>query len=120
VADLVVRHEIDLSATTQAFLLSLIRPVIVGLTQLETRMTEISDFLDAQSATLDQISTALADVTADVEALLAKASSSGVFSAEEQASADAVAAKLAAVSGALGNLDTEVGDQDGSDTPPTP
>ena len=63
------------------------------------------------------VAAALADVAADVTALLAKAGTAGVFSADEQAKADAAAGKLSAVSDALTNLNTEVGDQDGSDTP---
>lgn len=88
-----------------------------ALNPLETKMTEISDFLDTTNATVDQVNTAVADIAADVAVLLA-AVPDGTFSAEEQAKADALAAKLTAVSDALSALDTAVGDQDGSDTPP--
>lgn len=89
-----------------------------ALTPLGEKMTEISDFLDTANATVDAIQTALADVSADVAALLARAGEAGAFSEEDQAKADAVSAKLTAVSDALSALDTAVGDEDGSDTPP--
>jgi methyl-accepting chemotaxis protein len=111
-----VIHKLD--PDDRAFLHHLVRPLVLGINRLERHMTEISDFLDTQNASLDAISAALGDVAADVAALLAKAGSAGVFSADEQAKADQSAEKLAAVATALANLDTEVGDQDGSDTPP--
>lgn len=119
-ADLTVvhRHHIVLDDDTKTFLRDLARPILSRLNQLENHMTQIGDFLAGENATLDAITTALADVAADVTALLAKAGTAGVFSPEEQASADAASAKLAAVGAALASLDTEVGDQDGSDTPP--
>lgn len=111
-----VIHKLD--PDDRAFLHRLVRPLVLGINRLERHMTEISDFLAAENATIDSISTALTDVAADVTALLAKAGTAGVFSADEQDKADAAAGKLSAVSDALAALNTEVGDQDGSDTPP--
>ena len=90
--------------------------ITAALNPLENKMTEISDFLDATNATVDQVNTAVTDIAADVAVLLA-AVPAGTFSTEEQAKADALVGKLTAVSTALGALDTAVGDQDGSDTP---
>jgi N-acetylglucosamine kinase-like BadF-type ATPase len=90
--------------------------ITAALNPLENKMTQISDFLDATNATADQVNAAVADIAADVAVLLA-AVPAGTFTTDEQAKADALAAKLTAVTDALGALDTAVGDQDGSDTP---
>lgn len=111
-------HYVHLDDDVKHYLRHLVRPVLAGITRLELKMTEISDFLDAEGAKADNIATALADVAADVNALLASAGSAGAFSPEEQAKADALSGKFDAISAALGSLDVAVGDQDGSDAPP--
>lgn len=112
-----VRHEIVLADDTKDFLTALVRPFVQGVHRLETKLSDISDFLDAQGSKADNLAAALADVSADVQALLAKAGSAGVFSADEQAKADALSGKFDAITTALSALDTAVGDQDGSDNP---
>lgn len=110
-----VVHKLD--PDDRAFLHHLVRPLVLGINRLEQHMTEISDALDADNASIGVIATTLTAVAADVAVLLTKASGAGVFSAEEQAKADQVNAGLTALADAAAGLQTEVGDQDGSDTP---
>ena len=93
-ADLVIRHEIDLSATTQAFLLSLIRPVIAGLTQLETRMSAVDDAIAALGLTADELKK-------DTERLIALFVAGGELTPEQQAAVDALENKFAAIDAAV-------------------
>lgn len=76
-------------------------------------MATVDETLAAQNAALDTVTAQLADLAADVAVLVA-----GELTTEQQAVADGIAAKLAAVSSGLATLDTSVGDRDGSDTPP--
>jgi uncharacterized coiled-coil protein SlyX len=78
-------------------------------------MATIDETLAAQNAALTTIAAQLVDLAADVAVLV-----SGELSAEQQAVADQIAAKLAVINEGLAALDTSVGDLDGSDTPPEP
>lgn len=115
VIEVVVRHE--LSPESLAALQHILRPVLAGLTRLENRMSETSEFLSAELPKLDTVLAGLADISDDVAVLLTKASSSGVFTPEERDRADAVTGKLDAVHTALSNLNDQVGDQNLSDAP---
>jgi len=115
-----VRIELSLSPDTRLFLAELARQLHRRFDRLEHRMSKISDYFDATNATLTTINDTLTDVASDVTALLTKAGGAGVFTAEEQALADAATAKLTALGTALSALDTQVGDQDGSEGGPTP
>ncbi len=113
--------ELDLTADVRLAIADLARQLFRRFDRLEHQMSQISDYFDSTNATLTTISDTLTDVAADVTALLAKGTASGIFSAEEQALADAATSKLSAVGTALTNLDTQVGDQDGSESGgPTP
>lgn len=113
-------HYVHLDSDAREFLHNLVRPVLAGIHRLEHQMSAISDFLDAENASLATIASTLTAVAADVAVLLTKASGAGVFSADEQAKADEVNAGLSALATAAAGLQTEVGDQDGSDTPVEP
>lgn len=82
-------------------------PVLARLDHLEDLMATEAEQLGALSAKVDDL---VADVRAALEALRAERDN---FGAEGQAAFDALAAKVAA-------FDAEVGDVDGSDTPPEP
>lgn len=77
--------------------------VLAKLTNLEERMASAAEQINAVIAKLD-------DVAADVAVLKEKA---GQLDAEGQAALDRLTSKL-------DDLDTEVGDQDGSDNPTEP
>lgn len=89
-----------------------------ALTPLENTVSDISDFLTNLGPKVDTLTTGMADIAADVAVLLTKASQAGVFTADEQALADGVTAKFDALHQAVSDLNDQVGDQDGSDTPP--
>lgn len=114
----VVRLEVHLSQETRQFMHHLIRPVLSGLNRLEQKMTEISDYLAAEGASLATLGTVLDNVAGDVSVLLTKAGNAGVFTSAERALADQRTADLAALADKARSLQTEVGDQDGSDAPP--
>ena len=78
-------------------------------------MATINEVLAAQGAALDTVAAQVADLAADVAVLAA-----GELTAEQQAAADSVTAKLAAITEGLAAVDTVVGDRDGSDTPEEP
>lgn len=90
--------------------------IAAALSPLEQKMTDISDFLDGQNATLETVAAKLTDVASDVTALLARAGEAGVFTTEEQTKADQATATLNAIADGLTSLDVAVGDEDGSDT----
>ena len=94
--------------------------VTAALTPLEQKMSDATDFLAAEGDKIDVLTAGIADIAADVQVLLDKAASAGVFTADEQAAAAAVTEKLDALHAAVSGLNDEVGDQDGSDTPPAP
>lgn len=100
--------------------------ILNAITRLEERMTSLSDNIDAIKSEVDglsgataQLGTAFADLAADVRAAL-----EGVSPADQEkfdglratlrTTTEAAAAALASIA----SLDTEVGDRDGSDTPP--
>lgn len=93
---------------------------LTRLTHLEQLMATATEAIAALTAQADANSTALLDLVADVRALIALLSAEQQLTPETQAAADALAAKLAGDAGVIGALDTEVGDADGSDTPPAP
>lgn len=93
-ADLVIRHEIDLSDTTQAFLLSLTRPIVLGLTTLETRMSAVDDALAALGTTVDEL-------VKDVQRLIDLFTAAGELTPEQQAAVDALQTKLSAIDAAV-------------------
>lgn len=82
-------------------------PVVAQLNRMETRMTAESDAIDAVTAKVDDL---VADVRAALAILTTERDSLG---AEGQAALDTLNAKVDA-------FDAEVGDADGSDTPPVP
>lgn len=92
--------------------------IAAALTPLGDLVSDFTDFAANIGAKLDTFTAGLADIAADVAVLLTKAAQAGVFTAEEQAVADGVQAKFDAVHSGLSGLNDEVGDQDGSDTPP--
>lgn len=120
----VLRIELDLAPPVRALLHYLAEQhtrILTRLDRMEHKMSQIGDFLDAEGVSLTSIRTALDAVAADVAVLLTKASGSGVFTAEEQAKADALSAGFTALSSAVSTLAEQVGDQDGSGlTAPTP
>lgn len=113
--------ELDLTADVRLAIADLARQLFRRFDRLEHQMSQISDYFDSTNATLGTVQAKLTDVAADVTALLAKAGGSGVFTPDEQTRADTAAATLTALSDALTTLDTQVGDQDGSESGgPTP
>ena len=81
-------------------------------------MATATEAIAALQLQVDANSTALLDLVADVRALIELLSVEPQLSPEVQAQADAIAAKLTGDAGTIGALDIEVGDADGSDTPP--
>jgi ABC-type transporter Mla subunit MlaD len=104
-------------------------PIFNRLTTLEEHMATVAENLadiqakaDAQGSAIQALAAAFGDLAADVRAALAATADPNV---DEQAALDTLnttldttsAAAAAALSDIAG-LDTEVGDADGSDTPP--
>lgn len=90
----------DTNGTLAAFTI-----ILNTLTRMEEAMATEAEQLTELSAKVDDL---IADVRAALEALTADVAN---FSPEGQAAFDALTAKVAA-------FDAEVGDADGSDTPP--
>lgn len=80
-------------------------------------MATATEAIAAFTAQADANAAILADVFADVRALIVLLSGEQQLSAETQAAADALAAKLTDEAASIATLDVEVGDADGSDTP---
>ena len=91
---------------------------LTRLTQLEALMSTATEAIATLTAQADANGAALLDLVADVRALIVLLSAEPQLLAETQAAADGLAAKLADESAALGSLDSEVGDADGSDAAP--
>lgn len=81
--------------------------ILNTLVRMEEKMATEAEQLNALSATIDDL---IADVRAALAVLVADRDNLGP---DGQAALDALVAKVAA-------FDAEVGDADGSDTPPTP
>lgn len=97
-----------------------IGPILDRLTIMEALMSDFTTFAANVSTQLDTFAAGLTDIAADVAVLLTKAAQAGIFTAEEQAVADGVQAKFDTAHANLSALNDQVGDQDGSDTPPPP
>ena len=103
--------------------------ILITLTRMEETMATVLENLaavqakaDAQGTALQALAAAFADLAADVRAALVAAADPSV---DEQAALDALnttldatAAAAAEALAAVAALDSEVGDADGSDTPP--
>ncbi len=92
--DVVVRHEIVLADDTKTFLTALVRPFVLGITRLETRMSAVDDALAAIGATTDEL-------VKDVQRLIDLFTAAGTLTPEQQAAVDAVQAKLGAIDTAV-------------------
>lgn len=106
-------------ATLQALLLILTR-----LDALEATVATAAEQITILNDKLAAQATVITDIAADVQALLEAVA---VLQAERenltpagQAALDAAMASADSVTAALQALDVQVGDQDGSDTPPPP
>lgn len=93
-ADLVIRHEIDLNAGTKAFLTDLVRPFVLGINHLESRMSAVDDALAAIGTTLDEL-------VKDTQRLIDLFLAGGNLTPEQQAAVDALTAKLNAIDAAV-------------------
>ncbi len=82
-------------------------PIVAQLNRMETRMTAESDAITAVTAKVD-------DLVADVRAALA------ILTAERDSLGLEGQAALADLTAKVDAFDAEVGDADGSDTPPVP
>ena len=93
-----------------------IAPVTLGvdLSAITTRLDRMEELMASEAEQLTALTGRLDDLVADVRALVeAVRTDKANFSDEGQAAFDTLDAKLAA-------FDTEIGDADGSDTPPAP
>lgn len=86
---------------------------------LEILMATVTEALTALQAQSDANHAAVADLVADVRALIAFLRERPLTDAE-QALVDSISAQLADEASVVGALDAEVGDADGSDTPAEP
>jgi uncharacterized coiled-coil protein SlyX len=98
--------------------------ILARLDALEATVATAAEQITVLNDKLTAQATVITDIAADVQALL---DAVAVLQAERenltpagQAALDQANASADAVTAALQSLDTEVGDQDGSDTPPTP
>lgn len=94
-------------------------PVLTRLDAMEaTLMTTATEALTALAAQADANHTALTDLVDDVRALIVGLREEQNLSAENTARVDSIAADLGMDAATMSGLDSEVGDADGSDTPP--
>lgn len=92
--------------------------ILTRLDSLEATMATATEAIAALAAQEDANSAALNDLVADVRALIVLLSAEPQLTSETQAAADALSAKLTDDAGTVSALDAQVGDADGSDTPP--
>jgi hypothetical protein len=90
----VIRHEIVLADDTKTFLTELVRPFILGIHHLETRMTAVDDALAAIGTSTDEL-------VKDVQRLIDLFTAAGALTPEQQAAVDALQAKLGAIDAAV-------------------
>jgi uncharacterized coiled-coil protein SlyX len=89
-------------------------PFGLDLSAVFARFDHLEELMATEAEQITALSTKLDDVIADVRAALAILTAErDNLGTEGQAALDSLSAKLAA-------FDTEIGDADGSDTPPTP
>lgn len=96
------------------------RSVRLALQPLGVQMATATEAIAALTAQADANATVLADVFADVRALIVLLSVEPQLTAETQAAVDALGVKLSAEAAEVAVLDAEVGDADGSDAVPAP
>ena len=95
--------------------------VFTRFDRTDAAMATINEVLTELKAQSEANAAAVADLVADVRALIDQLRNqppSGELTAEQQALVDSIAAKLNDVGVDVAALDAEVGDADGSDTPP--
>lgn len=93
-AEIVVRHEVHISDEARQFLAHLIRPVVSGLTRLETHMSAVDDALATIGSSVDEL-------VKDVQRLIDAFTSAGTLTPEQQAAVDALQGKLTAIDDAV-------------------
>jgi hypothetical protein len=101
--------------------LTKIDTILTKVTNLEASMATAAEQINTLSNKVDGLTTVTTDILADFRAFRdAMNAERENLTADGQAALDAANAKADAAATKLGELDVEVGDADGSDTPPEP
>lgn len=95
--------------------------IAARITRMENLLTTQAEAIAALTARFEGVAGIAADILADVRALLATVTAEREnLTAEGQAALDLANTRAQEAADKLAELDTTVGDADGSDTPPPP